>query len=169
MKRLWLALALLAGCSSGGNKAEDGNQSVAAPSAETGAKAPAGDIAGLTGLYEGGDTRPPNQMCIIEDGGTARFGLVVWGANLHSCSGSGTATRSGGTLTLRMAGDEACAIEATVSGGTIALPEQLAEGCAYYCGARASLGGAAFTRRGSTAADAAKATDLVGDPLCPAG
>jgi hypothetical protein len=65
-----------------------------------------------------------------------------------------------------MTGDETCTIEASLKDGTIALPATLPAGCAYYCGARASLAGATFTRTGSTAADAKKATDIAGDPLC---
>jgi hypothetical protein len=105
-----------------------------------------------------------NQLCIVEKGGEAQFGLIVWGGNLHSCSGAGRAVRSGERLSLRMTGDESCTIEASLKHGTIALPATLPAGCAYYCGARASLAGATFTR--ATEADARKATDIAGDPLC---
>jgi hypothetical protein len=106
-------------------------------------------------------------MCVVEGkGGEARFGLVVWGGNMHSCSGAGTLDRVGDKLRLAMAGDSACTIEATISGNTVRLPERTPEGCAYYCGARASLGGAELTQTGTTEADAMKAKDLVGDPLC---
>ena len=134
----------------------------------------AGDAAGtsassgpLTGLYEGSGDVPKNQMCIVEEGkGAARFGLVVWGGGQHSCSGTGTVTRDGDRLRLAMAGDEACAIDATISGGTISLPTAIPQGCAYYCGARASLDGAAFARVAGGEAASRKATDLVGEPLC---
>ena len=65
-----------------------------------------------------------------------------------------------------MAGDSTCRIEAKIAGGTITLPATFAEGCSYYCGARASLANAIFTRTGNTAEDAAKARDLAGDRLC---
>ena len=158
MSRLLIALLLVAGCKAGEDQPGT-NQSVAE----------AATADGLTGLYEGGAARPPNQLCIVEGSGEATFGLVVWGSNQHSCSGSGTAVRSGATLRLEMAGDEACAIEATISGDTVTLPATIAEGCAYYCGARASLGAATFARKGNTPADAAQARDLVGDPLCATG
>ena len=120
----------------------------------------------LVGLYEGGGT-PRNQMCVVEGkGGEARFGLVVWGGNMHSCSGAGTLAKDDGKLRLAMAGDSACTIEATISGKTVRLPEKTPAGCAYYCGARASLGGAELTQTGTTQSDAMKAKDLVGDPLC---
>ena len=165
MHRSLVALALLVGCSSqeeqsAGNTAA---QSAAAPAAPA---APGPALASLTGLYEGGQATPRNQMCIVEKEGGAEFGLVVWGSDLHSCSGAGKVTREGGTLRLSMAGDSACTIEAKVSGRTISLPRTVPQGCAYYCGARATLGGASLTQKGGTAADAMQAKDLVGEPLC---
>ncbi|HEY0445847.1 MAG TPA: hypothetical protein VGD19_05270 [Allosphingosinicella sp.] len=170
MKRLLIALVLLTGCSGDGEGEGEGNQArSAAPAA--GGKSPAGGgrLTSLTGLYEGGEVSPPNQLCVVEGGGEPRFGLVVWGSNLHSCSGSGTASRSGDRLRLRMTGDEACTIDAAISGTTIVLPSAVPDGCAYYCGERATMNGAQFTQKGDTAADAAKARDLVGDPLCTGG
>lgn len=154
-----LALLALAGC--GRDDGEIGaNQAAPAP-----APAAVGTTQ-LTGLYESADTRP-NQMCVIDSGaGNARFGLVVWGAELHSCSGIGEAVRDGNVLRLSMAGDEQCVIEARIDGTSVTLPETAPEGCAYYCGARARLGSASFEKVGDTPQDALRATDLVGDPLC---
>lgn len=156
-------ILLLAGCS-GGQPAEaprDGKQAA-------GTQSPAQPRTGaLVGLWEGGQASPRNQLCMRKGAGDAsEFGLVVWGGNLHSCSGKGIATREGATLTLAMAGDSACAIEARMEGEAIVLPDTLPEGCAYYCGARARMNGVRFDPAGSTPADAAKAKDLVGDPLC---
>lgn len=159
-------MALLASCSGGGNDEGQGNQAAGPPNGAGGA---GGRITTLTGLYEGGDSQPPNQMCIIQGQSEARFGLVVWGENQHSCSGSGTAARNGDTLRLQMTGDETCIIEAKISGSTVTLPQSLPDGCAYYCGARASMTGASFTQKGNSVEDAGKATDLVGDPLCTGG
>lgn len=152
------ALSLLASCSS--ETSEDN-------SAFAGAPQPATGEATMVGLYEGGVTQPRNQLCLApgEDGAT-RFGLVVWGSANHSCSGSGAATREGGRLRLAMAGDEACILDAQIAGPTLTLPAALPEGCAYYCGANASMAEAQLTQVGTTRADAAKATDLVGEPLC---
>ena len=165
MRGIWLGLALLAGCSGQG----EGGGNQAAGEAPAGKAAPGGRLTSLTGLYEGGEVQPPNQMCIIEKGGEARFGLVVWGSNQHSCSGSGTVARSGNILSLRMAGDEACTIDAMISGKTVTLPTAIPDGCAYYCGERARMAGAVLTQQGDTETDAGKAKDLVGDPLCTAG
>ena len=160
-------LCLAAGCSGGG---EADNAAAPAPPEEVAApsrSAPAsGELSTLIGLYEGGKPGQPDQMCIVERDGAQHFGLVVWGGNMHSCSGSGTATREGGTLRLAMAGDRTCTIDARIDGTSVTFPATLPEGCAYYCGARASLANASLTQKGTTAADAAKAKDLVGEPLC---
>lgn len=163
MRKLVLACLILAGCTgeeSGGNQA-----------AGAGAPGPrAGRITTLTGLYEGGQGDRKDQLCMVEgEGGSARFGLVVWGSEMHSCSGSGTAVREGDSLRLAMAGDEACTLTAAIAGAAITLPAAIPDGCAYYCGARATLQGASFTQAGATAGDAAKAKDLVGEPLCGGG
>ena len=166
MKIAPVLLLLLAACSGGGEdeqgKAAGGN--VAAP-------APAeGSITSLTGLYEGRAGERTNQLCMLPgEGDATRFGLVVWGNNLHSCSGAGAASREGDTLRLSMTGDEVCTIEATLSGRTVTFPRGIPEGCAYYCGAQASMAGVSFTQTGTSAEDARKATDLVGEPLCIGG
>lgn len=166
MKILPVLLLALAACSPGADSG--GNASIAdSGSASTPAAQKAGQSSGpLTGLYESGGDVPKDQMCIVEEGKSARFGLVVWGGGQHSCSGTGTVTRDGGKLRLAMAGDEACAIDATLADGTIVLPDSIPQGCAYYCGARASLAGASFARVAGGEAASRKATDLVGEPLC---
>lgn len=154
-------MLLLAACSPSGEPAgqSEAQDDAAAPGAGAAA-------AGLTGLYESGAKGRPDQLCMIDEAKGARFGLVVWGAGLNSCSGTGTAERKGEGLRLRMTGDETCAIDARLEGGTVILPASIPEGCAYYCGSGASLANARFTRSGSSLADAARARDLVGDPLC---
>ena len=167
MKKALPLLLLLAACGRGDAPADGANESAPAAAGRT-AAGPAAAVADdrLVGLYEGGAGPQKNQLCIVEKGKAAQFGLLVWGGNLHSCSGAGQAVRAGGRLTLNMAGDETCAIEASLKNGTITLPKTLPAGCAYYCGARASLAGASFTRAGATEADAHKATDIAGDRLC---
>lgn len=167
-----LAFALLAGCGGAGGN-ESGNASGAAggggAQAAGGSAAPqtAVETAGLTGLYEGGAGPRKSQLCVIDKGtGDARFGINVWGENMHSCAGAGTAVRSGERLTLTMAGDSTCKIEATMRGGVVTLPATLPEGCGYYCGKQARFSGASLARTGTTAADAMKARDVADDPLC---
>jgi hypothetical protein len=159
MKRLILPLLLLAGCGTG----EQGDNATGAPEARKSAV----QTAELTGLYEGGSPQLRNQLCVIDRGtGDARFGLVVWGENQHSCSGSGAIVREGSTLQLRMAGDEECQIEGTIENGNVTLPQEVPEGCNYYCGARARMTGVTLEKTGGTAEDAMRATDLVGESLC---
>ncbi len=167
MKKLLIPLLLLAACSGeeGGNTTGQPNQSApAGPKASRPGEPPA--LKTLVGLYEGGDSGRPHRMCVVEEGGDTRFGLVVWGGNDHSCSGAGSVAREGGTLRLSMSGDSACTISAAISGKTITLPAALPAGCAYYCGASAKMTGVSLTQTGTTRADAAKAQDLVGESLC---
>ena len=176
MKKSLIALALLAGCGTPepapGNGAVTGNRaSPAGSETKSEQSAPTASAAAgpLTGLYEGGASPQRNQLCIVDKGDAkAQFGLIVRGENLHNCSGVGTAVRSGERLTLAMGGDSACTIDATMAGGTITLPSSLPAGCAYYCGAQAKLTGASFERSGSGAAEAMRARDFAGDPLCEA-
>ena len=155
-----VAFLLLAGC---GSQETAGGNEASAP--ESGPAIPAS--AGLTGLYEGGKAGQPDQLCMIDEGkAPVRFGLVVWGANDHSCLGAGEAVREGDRLRLTMAGDSTCRIEARIEGGNIVLPSSVPEGCSYYCGARARFAERTLTRKSASAADARKATDLAGDPLC---
>ena len=161
-----LVLLLPAACGRGDQPQENRTEPAAGEVGADSATPKAAAATRLTGLYEGGPAARKNQLCIVERGPAAQFGLLVWGGNLHSCSGAGDAVRSGEGLTLRMTGDETCAIEATLKDGTVTLHATLPTGCAYYCGARASLASARFTRSGSTEADAKKATDIAGDPLC---
>jgi hypothetical protein len=155
MKKSLIALALVAGCGASGSRG-GGN---ATGTAETG-----GD--GLTGFYESGPASRPNQLCMIEKGGKATFGIVLWGANLRSCSGAGSAARLGDRLVLTMAGDSPCTIEASLTAGVVTLPDVIPSGCAYYCGDGATFSRAGLIQRGGTVADAMKAKDLAGEPLC---
>ncbi|HEX8669674.1 MAG TPA: hypothetical protein VF727_15015 [Allosphingosinicella sp.] len=165
--------AAAAGCGAGGQQA--GNGTAAATGANTvspqpRADAPAGGPAGsteITGLYEGGSPARRDQLCIAPGkGGEARFGLLVWGQGMYSCSGAGEAVRKGSNLTLRMTGDSPCEIDATLEGGTITLPQSLPSGCSYYCASSARLEGARLIRTGASLEAAMKARDFTGDPLC---
>ncbi|HEX8307619.1 MAG TPA: hypothetical protein VF645_04295 [Allosphingosinicella sp.] len=166
MKKTLVILLLLAACGRDDPAAE--NRAAPGPGAPAASKSISPNAGGsaqtrLAGLYEGGSGAQKNQMCIVEKGGGAQFGLLVWGGNLSSCSGAGRAERKGDRLTLTMTGDETCTIDARLEDGVVTLPAKLPLGCAYYCGARASFAGASLTRTG---ADVKKATDIAGDPLC---
>ncbi len=170
MKKSLLLLLLLAACGrddpAADNRSAPESGGPAASKATSAGQTPASGGTALAGLYEGGSGAQKNQMCIVQKGGEAQFGLLVWGGNQHSCSGAGRAVRKGERLTLTMTGDETCTIEASLKDGVVTLPATLPLGCAYYCGARASFAGASFKKSGSSEADAKKATDIAGDPLC---
>ena len=168
MKKRFVLLLLLASCSRQPEAAapQEGNASGARGS---GAAAPAEPprLDRLIGLYEGGASGRKHQMCVVKGkGGETRFGLVIWGSNMNSCSGAGSISRDGARLRLAMAGDSTCTLDAQISGRTVRLPAQVPEGCAYYCGQRAEFGGAELTQNGASETDAMKAKDLAGDPLC---
>jgi hypothetical protein len=172
MKRFLILLALVAGCGasdqtgSNGTETSGGGAPAQGPPASA-APATAVIAADLTGLYEGGPAAQPNQLCIVDKaGGAAQFGVVIWGSSMHSCSGAGEAVRDGNRLTLKMAGDETCTLDATIDGLKVTLPSEVGPGCAYYCGARAGFANAELVRKGATVEDALKARDLVGEPLC---
>lgn len=157
MKRIWIALLLVGACGSG-STVDNGSSP---------AESPAIDTSRLLGLYQSGPQGQRNQLCMIGDApDAAAFGLTVWGANLASCSGSGKAVRQENVLRLEMAGDQPCTVEARIESGKVTLPDTVPESCAYYCGNAATLARATFDKTGSTRADALKATDLVGEPLC---
>jgi hypothetical protein len=161
---LEIALLLLIGLA-GCRGSETENASGGAPASKPGAPA---QTKTLTGLYEGGDGPRRNQMCIIErEGRSSSFGFVTWGAGNKNCSGSGTARRENDVLRLSLDGDESCALEARIDGGQVTLPTSIPSECQrYYCGDGAQMGGASFGKVGGEQADAMRAVDLVGDPLC---
>lgn len=121
----------------------------------------------LTGLYEARMDAGRAQMCMVSAaGGAASFGIVSETGAGPGCGGAGEAVRDGNRLRLTMAGDEACVIDAQISGRDVKLPVTLPEGCSYYCGPGATLAGTVLTKTGETREDAMRAADLAGDPLC---
>lgn len=160
---IFLLAPLLAACGGGG-----GNET-----AQTGRSDSRGDsrppvqTESLTGLYEArGEGRQGSAICMIaREPGTASFGLVIATAG-GSCSGSGEASRTGERLRLTMAGEGECAIDARIEETEVSFPAAVPGGCAYYCGPGASLAGERFEKTGGTNAEAMRATDLAGDPLC---
>jgi hypothetical protein len=170
MKPLLLAATfLLAACDGGGEG--EGNNAASGKGGSGGAAAtgPIGADDSLTGLYEKKEGGLSSQLCIVQRGsGEARFGMNLWGGNMHSCSGAGTVARAGQQLTLTMAGDRACTITARIEGNAIRLPESVREGCSYYCGKQARMTGLSLARTGTSEADALKARDVVDEPLCDA-
>lgn len=154
MRTLFLIFAALAGCSSG------------TPTDAPQADAAAGEA--VAGLYERtGAAATPDRICIAGQGTNARFGLVTWGVDNHSCTARGGVTGEPPALTLAIAGGPACTLRATVTASGLTLQAPDGAECAYYCGAKAAFVPGDFVRVGSSPADLAKATDIVGESLCP--
>ena len=65
-----------------------------------------------------------------------------------------------------MNGESACAIEARLEGRRLTFPASLPRGCAYYCSPGGGTGTPPFEKVGGTRADALRARDLAGGPLC---
>jgi len=158
-KSLLAAFLLAAGCGQGSvpSNGAGENRVVTAPTPV--------QTATLTGLYESAGPAP-SQLCITGQGRAARFGLVTRRNGRPGCSGAGTATRSGTILRLAMDGESGCTIEARLEGGRLTFPASLPRGCSYYCAPEAEAGAIIFTKTGGTSADARRARDIVGDPLC---
>jgi len=154
-----LLIPLLAGCGRGdGDGRDDASGAKAGKPVQT---------AELTGLYEArSESGQSARMCMVTQSGATSFAIVVETPGGASCAGAGTAVREADRLRLVMAGDSDCAIEAAIAGTRVTLPAAVGQGCAYYCGPGASLAGVAFEKIGGSAEDAARATDLAGDPLC---
>ena len=155
-----LTIFLIAGCGQGGQWSENAgtNGNV------TGAAGRPVQTSTLTGLYEETGIGP-SQLCITEEGGTARFGLVKRSGGVPMCSGSGIATRSGSTVHLVMSGEGSCTINAQLEGGRLALPS-LPAGCSYYCSPGGGAGAITLDKTGGTRDDALRAHDAVGGRLC---
>jgi len=156
-----LAIFLAAACAQQREEQGDAgtNRAVDVPSP------PPVQTATLTGLYESAGPGP-GQLCITEQGGTARFGLVTRSSGVAQCSGAGTATLRGTTLRLAMNGESACTIEARMEGRRLTFPAELPRGCAYYCSPGGGLGTPPFEKVGGAREDALRARDLAGGPLC---
>jgi hypothetical protein len=131
-------------------------------------------------LYSGSGRDGPEAMAnsdrlclrgVAEGPDEVRFALVTLGDALErgraACSGLGRAKRTRDALTLTMAGDGDCTFTARIADERIRFPEQVPEGCSYYCSEEASLAGQAFALSEAGDDAARRAVDLVGDPLCP--
>lgn len=163
MRKAPFLLLFAAGCGPGAG--QTGNFAGTRPATESPPASRPPQTTTLTGLYESAGQRP-SQICIVEQNGRARFGLVTRQSGRTGCSGAGAAIRTGDTLRLTMDGESACAIQARIAGGTVSFPAAVPRGCSYYCAPGAPLAGASFAKTGGSREDALRARDLVGDPLC---
>jgi len=121
----------------------------------------------LVGLYErSGIPDEPSRICVTANGTEHRFGLKSSYEGPESCMAKGSVRQAGSELTLSIDGDPACSFSATVTETGLTLREPRGPECSYYCGTNTGLDGGPFEKVGATEADARKATDIAGEPLC---
>ena len=172
MRGSWLrsamaALLLLpAACGSAPRQAAHADNAASAPDLESAAIA-AGVIpdpasTDLTGLY----ARDTDRVCIVPGKLDFRIGAYVdYGSN-QSCSGSGTATRSGETLHVRFDGAEGCEFDGRYEGDRIVFPATVPGQCAKLCRGRASFGALDVALLSNSLSEASALRTAKGAMLC---
>lgn len=121
----------------------------------------------IVGLYErAGVPDRPSRICIVGQGAQTRFGLNASYEGPESCTAKGRVQSTGPVLTFAIDGDPACRLAATKTATGLLLNAPEGRECAYYCGRNTGLDAGPFEKVGDTEADARKAVDLVGEPLC---
>ena len=160
-----LATLLLAACSGG---APQPGASPTPPSLESAAiergivrDPKASDV---TGLY----ARDTDRLCVVPDGTAYRVGAFVDYGDKVSCTGRGTAARSGATLAIEFKGrnGETCSFDAKFDGDRITFPANVPDACAKLCGPRASFAALEVERLSESAAEAEALRSAEGVRLC---
>lgn len=156
-------LGVLAACSGGGGD----KTAPAPPDLETAAierglvPGSGGEVAGLYG-------RDTDRVCVVGRGERYRIGAFVdYGEGL-SCTGSGTASRSGDVLAIKLKGTTGvtCAFDARFDGERISFPANLPDDCARLCGSGVSLAALDVERLSESDAEAAALRTAEGTRPC---
>ena len=114
------------------------------------------------GLY----ARDTDRLCVAPGGGGGfRIGMTVSYDDQQGCTGSGSATRRGELLSVRL-GEGDCRFDARYEGDRIVLPGALPEACQALCRGRASLAGLSVERLSESASEAGALRDAKGRVLC---
>lgn len=118
----------------------------------------------ITGLY----ARDTDRLCVVPDGTAYRVGAFVDYGDKVSCTGRGTAARSGSTLAIELKGKngETCAFDAKFDGDRITFPANVPDSCAKLCGPRASFAALEVERLSESAAEAEALRSAEGVRLC---
>ncbi len=118
----------------------------------------------VTGLY----ARDTDRVCVIRKGDAYRIGAFVDYGDGISCTGTGTATRAGETLSVRLKGKggTTCAFDARFDGDRITFPANVPAECARFCGPRASFAALDVDRLSESAAEARALRSAEGTRLC---
>ncbi|WP_423602070.1 hypothetical protein [Sphingomonas sp. MS122] len=159
-----LPFLLLAACSGGGSAGNAATpQDLESAAIERGLVRDPSD-SDVTGLY----ARDTDRVCVIRKGDAYRIGAFVDYGDGLSCAGSGTATRAGETLSVRLEGKGgiACAFDARFDGERITFPANVPAECARFCGPRASFAALDADRLSESAAEARALRSADGARLC---
>ena len=104
--------------------------------------------------------------CTIRDGFSV--GIFVDYGDEQWCSGTGTARKSGETLSIALARAPGCSFSARFEGDRIILPGALPEGCASLCSGRASMAALDVRQLSDSVSEARTMRDAKGRLLCNA-
>lgn len=157
-------LLLLAACS-GGNT---GNQTATPQDLESAAiergLVSDPDDSDLTGLY----ARDTDRVCVVRDRDSYRIGAFVDYGDGLSCTGTGTVSRAGEALSVRLIGKNGltCSFDARFDGEHIRFPATVPSDCARFCGPRASFAALSVERLSSSEAEARALRSAEGKRLC---
>ncbi|MFL9842421.1 hypothetical protein ABS767_15735 [Sphingomonas sp. ST-64] len=118
----------------------------------------------VSGLY----ARDTDRVCVVRQGTAYRIGAFVDYGDGLSCTGRGTAARSGSSLAVELTGkgDASCAFTAKFDGERITFPATLPDACAKLCGPRASFAALEVERLSESAAEAEALRTAEGKRLC---
>jgi len=122
----------------------------------------------ITGLY----ARESDRICIVPSATAYRIGVFVDYDEQQNCGGSGSVTRVGETLHIRLGrGGEAtdCSFDARFEGDRIVFPARVPEGCQKICLRRASVAALDVTRLSESVSEASTLRDAKGRLLCAGG
>lgn len=120
------------------------------------------DDSEILGLY----ARDTDRICIVPATLGYRIGAYVDYGDRITCSGTGTVSRAGETLRIKLGSDDSCSFDAKLAGEKIVFPGALPEGCAKLCARRASYAGLEVERMSESVAEAAAMRDAGGKRLC---
>lgn len=160
---LLLAFFALAACSDGMPANQAAPQDLESAAIERGLVRDPADT-DLTGLY----ARDTDRLCIVRKGDAYRIGAFVDYGDGIACTGTGTATRAGETLAVRLTGKGgiSCAFDARFDGDRIIFPANVPPECARFCGPRASFAALEAERLSESAAEARALRSAEGKRLC---
>ena len=154
---------LLAACSGGGSNTQSAApQDLESAAIERGLVRDPAD-SDVTGLY----ARDTDRVCVVRKGGAYRIGAFVDYGDGLSCTGTGTATRAGETLSVQLKGKAGtCTFDARFDGDRITFPANVPPECAKFCGPRASFAALEVERLSESAAEARALRSAEGTRLC---